>query len=282
MEEARDQLDQGEPPDAAQDEALDRLDDAQDELQQAQQRQDEDLLREKLAKIADLIKGLRDRQARAVEESERIDAGVKKSGKWSRPFLASLGALRDQQRGLAQETEALVEKRFSGLRVFARMVRQSADAMDKAAARIDERREDVLDQLEDRTTYQGDLEEKAGAAVIGRQKLALKRLEQLLEALKPDADMLKAQAREKQSGQPMAGGGAGQSDGIPPLAQLKALRALQADLLERTTAFDKLHPDRSKLDDDAAAELEELGQAQSEIAELFEELALPPTEETKP
>src|SRR5262249_43945560 len=155
---------------------------------------------------------------------------------------------------------ALAEKRFTGLRVFARMLRQSADAMAQAAKRIDERREDVLDQLEDRSMFQADLEEKAQVGTLARQHLALKRLDQLLDSLKPDAEMMKAEAARRQQQpqqRPMQGGAQGgrPGDDIPPLAQLKALRALQADLLERTEAFDKCNPDRAKLDEEAAADL---------------------------
>ncbi|HKA07592.1 MAG TPA: hypothetical protein VKD71_10065, partial [Gemmataceae bacterium] len=60
------------------------------------------------------------------------------------------------------------------------------------------------------------------------------------------------------------------------LAQLKALRALQADLAERTEAFDKAHPDRTKLNDDEVAELEALEKMQLDVAELIKQLTQAP------
>ena len=56
---------------------------------------------------------------------------------------------------------------------------------------------------------------------------------------------------------------------MPPLAQVAALRALQAELNERTAAFDKAHPDRSKLDEFAREELKEIEDVQREMADLF-------------
>jgi hypothetical protein len=47
---------------------------------------------------------------------------------------------------------------------------------------------------------------------------------------------------------------------------------LQADLNERTTLFDKVHPDPSKDDDDAKVERAGLEKDQKEIASLFEKL----------
>jgi hypothetical protein len=54
---------------------------------------------------------------------------------------------------------------------------------------------------------------------------------------------------------------------------LKALRALQAELKDRTAAFDKAHPDRSKLTDDEKDELKELEESQRELPLLFEHVA---------
>ena len=67
--------------------------------------------------------------------------------------------------------------------------------------------------------------------------------------------------------------GGGEQDIVPPLAQLKVLRSLQAELNDRTAEFAKAHPDPDKLTDEEKAELRELEQSQREIAELFEQMA---------
>ncbi|HSQ58668.1 MAG TPA: hypothetical protein VLM40_23305, partial [Gemmata sp.] len=60
---------------------------------------------------------------------------------------------------------------------------------------------------------------------------------------------------------------------VPPMAQLKVLRSLQAELNQRTVEFAKLHPDPGKLSEEERDELKELETAQREVADLFEEIA---------
>jgi hypothetical protein len=268
MERAREQLESGEVRPEKMDDVLDKLDDAQRELDQARQKNQEELEREQAAKFTDELKALRDREQRMFDESARIHAVVKKDGKWERPVRTSLNDLRQQQQGLAGEVRALIEKKFATVAVFGRMLRQCADAMDLAAKRMDSR----LDAAEI-GPFDQELEEIADAGIRDQQRLALKRLDQLLESLKPD--------KQDAAPPPMAGGGMppemsmGQpmpGDQLPPLAQLKALRSLQADIAERTAAFDKAHPDRTKLNDDEIAELEALQQMQLDVAELIKEL----------
>jgi len=59
---------------------------------------------------------------------------------------------------------------------------------------------------------------------------------------------------------------------VPPLAQLKLLRALQAEVNERTEAFAKAHPDPTKLTEPEQAELEAVRGLQKSVAELLDEL----------
>lgn len=267
MAQAREQLENGDPAGDKMIDALERLDEAQLELDQARQKNEEELLREQAAKFADEIRALRDRMQRLHEEAGRIHAVVKKAGKWERPVRTSLNDLRQQQQALAGEVRALLEKKFQNAAVFGRMLQQSADAMDLAAKRLDSR----LDAAEV-GPFDPELEDIADAGIQGQQGLALKRLDQLLEALKPD--------KRGEATPPMAGGMPPDmppmGDPLPPLAQLKALRALQADIADRTEAFDKAHPDRTKLNDDEAAELESLEKMQRDVAELIQQLTQMP------
>jgi hypothetical protein len=165
-----------------------------------------------------------------------------------------------------------LEKKFANAPVFGRILKQSADAMDLAARRMDNRLEAA-----EVGPFDPELEDIADAGIQDQQKLALKRLDQLLEALKPDKP---GDARPPAAGAtppdtpPPAGMPPG--DQLPPLAQLKALRSLQADIAERTAAFDKAHPDRTKLNDDGVAELESLQTMQLDVAELIKQLTQMP------
>ncbi|HVK13409.1 MAG TPA: hypothetical protein VM597_31935, partial [Gemmataceae bacterium] len=248
---------------------LDRLDEAKRELDNARQQNEEELQREQAAKFADEIKVLRERQQRAIDEGIRLHAIVKRDKKWDRPVRTSLNDLRQQQEAIAGDVRTLLEKKFQDAAVFGRMLKQSADAMDLAAKRIDSR----LDAAET-GPFDLELEDIADAGILSQQKLSLKRLDQLLEALKPE---------KPQAGQPQPMGGMppegpmpmGMKPGeqIPPLAQLKALRELQTDIAERTAAFDKAHPDRTKLNDDETADLESLEQMQRDVADLIKQLS---------
>jgi hypothetical protein len=269
MSQAREKLENGEAAAEKMDDVLERLDEAQRELDQARQKNDEELQREQAAKFADELKALRDREQRLLDETGRIHAAMKKAGKWERPLRTSLNDLKKQQNGLGGEVKNLIEKKFKDAAVFGRMLRQSADAMELASKRIDSR----LDAAEI-GPFDMELEEIANTGILSQQQLSLKRIDQLLESLKPD---------QQAAGAPPMGGGMPPEgppmenrkpgDQLPPLAQLKALRGLQADIAERTEAFDKAHTDRTKLNDDEIAELEALEKMQRDVAELIKELS---------
>jgi len=273
MEEDGQQLEQGQPP-ANPEEALDKLDEAQEKLGRERERSEEELIREQLAKAADMLRGLRERQQSALEEEKRLHAKALAERAWKLAAAKeSLPALIDQQSSIAKEVRGLIDKRFSSAPVFSRMLRQSAVAMEDAVKRLELRKEDVLDQIEGIADFNPELEKEADQGIRSRQELALKRLDQLLESLKPDKEMLRPQPKNGQNGpkQPDEAN-TKPNDSLPPLAQLKALRELQSDIAQRTAAFDMAHPDRSRLTASEAADLELLKQAQVDVAELVQEL----------
>ena len=276
MGKAREQMQEGKSPGEKTDDALERLDEAKKELDQAKGAQEEKLNREQQAELSDQIRALKDRQERLNGEASRIHALVKAAKKWERPVQSSQKDLKGLQARLGEEAEALVEKEFQKIPVFGRMLRQSAGAMKLAAKRMDGRLEAAANG-----PFDAELEEIAEFSVRAQQVLAKERLEQLLDALKPDqqakADPM-AQAPPAAGGMPMPmpmpgeEGNAPKAPKLPPLAQLKALRALQSDIATRTSAFDKAHPDRNMLNDDDADELISLEQMQRDIADLIKEL----------
>ena len=74
-------------------------------------------------------------------------------------------------------------------------------------------------------------------------------------------------------------GGGGESDDIPQLAQLRALRMLQAEVNQKTEQFAKDHPDAAKLTEIEKADLELLRKTQRDIADLIREFS--PADEPK-
>jgi Rad3-related DNA helicase len=270
MERAAQQIEDGEPAEGSQDDALDRLDDAQQQLQKSEEQAEERLQRERLAKLAEALKGLKERQETLGTEGERVFNEVAGKKRWERALRASAKQLAGAERDLAGETKALAEKRFKDLKVFGRMAQDAADAMSEAAdeaARVVDQGDDGADSLDaDRRS------------VRSPQERALRRFNQILEALKDDpAD--RSPPRKQQpapGGDSGSEGSGGQGDGVPPLAQLKLLRAMQTEVNERTETFAKGHPDLTKLAEPDQAELEAIRTAQAAVGELLDELNAPP------
>lgn len=273
METARNDLENGNPGIRPQNEAVERLDNARDRLDAAAVAVPEQLSDEKRRKIADKVNALLERQKAAVVEAQRIHGVVATEKKWNNDMLTAYGDVAlVREEPLAKEVREL-EKDFAPLPVLARVVSEAARAMDKAV-------ENVIGRVKDTDTalaFDAELELAADRKVLRPMALAQRRLEQLLDALKQDDPKAKSakESREPAPKNPASPpqGGNRDRDLVPPLAQLKVLRSLQAELNGRTAEFAKLHPDPEKLTDEERAELKELEDAQRDVAALFEEMA---------
>jgi hypothetical protein len=272
MQEAREQLEQGQVPTEKQEEALDRLDEALEKLDKEKKDDQEKLSQEKREELMELLKLIRDKQQAAVEEAKRLHEAATKAKQWSRAQLSSLGDLHDREKGLAEEVRGFGEKNLEELPVFAKLVKQSSEQMLRAARNIDERKQDAPRNASE---YDAETEKLSDERVLRPMETALRKLDQIIGSLKEDPK--KKDSKKENAGGGGGGGGGegggGQGGGVPPLAQLKALRAMQAEVNERTVSFAKDNLDRSKLTDDQREELKDLEQAQRDVAELFEKLA---------
>jgi hypothetical protein len=274
MESARDDLEKGQPGTRPADQAIERLDNARDQLDAATNNAGQQLSDERRRKMSEKVKALVERQQAALAEADRIHGLISKSKKFERPLQASYGDLAERERALALEVKSLGEKEFAPLPVLARLLADSAAAMESGADKIEERQKDARDGDPD-AAFDAELEAANDRKVKRPMAIAGKRLEQLLAVLKeepPKAGPKPEQptAKPPASNQSTPGG---DSDVIPPLAQLKVLYALQEELNQRTAEFEKLHPDKTKLSDEEQAELRELEQSQRDIALLFQQLA---------
>ena len=276
MEAARDDLEQGQPNTRSQREAVERLDAARDKLDLAAAQGGRQLSDEKRRKLADQVNALLEKQRAAVAEANRIHGEVAKQKGWDKLLLTSysdIDAVREKD--IAIEVRKLAETDFAPLPVFARLLTDSAKAIDTAREKIKTR----CDDADLAAAFDADLEALGDRKVTRPMELALRRLEQLADALKPDDKKPPTkknnppESAPKVPNPPANPNGGGEQDVIPPLAQLKVLRALQAELNDRTVQFAKDHPDPDKLTDGEKEELGELEQAQREIAELFEQMA---------
>jgi hypothetical protein len=270
MEGAGQQMAGGEQGEDEQEETLERLNEASQELARARKEAEEELGREQISKLADLIRPLKERQEALNAETSRFQESIKSKQKWDRARKIDFLRKGEAQRGLGVETTELAEKQLTKAAVFARLMRRAGEAMSEAGERIDSVAKQSVDpaQLPDAETAR-------------LQKLALRRLTQVIDALQEAAEKMQLAKGGGGGGGGRGGGGenGGQAgppnDGIPPLAQLKLLRDLQKDINQRTDTFRKEHPDVKKLGERDKAELESIRKDQQDVAELIDELNRP-------
>lgn len=278
MEAAKDQLEQGKAPKEPDQQALDKdLQETTNKLDQQKEMEEQKLGREKQRELAEQLKGLRDRLKAADDEAGRIQAEALKRKQWPLSLEKSLRDLGEAVTTIGEEVQTFADKELEQLPVYKRLATQAATQSAAAAKRIGERQEIIKEASGD------PFDPIAEAAADDRSrrplKTAIRRLNHILDSLAEDPK--KDQPPPKPMDQPGGGGGGdmppmGQGgpppNGVPPLAQLKALRSIQAELNTRTRDFEAAHPDKSKLADADREELEELERSQREVAELFDKL----------
>ncbi|HVS34129.1 MAG TPA: hypothetical protein VMS17_01025 [Gemmataceae bacterium] len=261
MDNDADRLEKGEKP-MDDNQALDRLQDAQDEADDAKQDAQDRLEREKQARIADEVDGIKKRQEDLNAETERIRDTLAQNKGTRDTVIVSLAELVDSQQDLAAETESLAKKELADAPVLLRLLLRASESMTEAGKLLDEGRQAKPAQV--------------GETAIQAQREALHRLSLALDALKSED-----QALPKGGGG--QGGGAAQGgvdadtlpDSVPPLAQLKALRAMQKEVNDRTAAFEKANPDPTKYGDKEKAELETIQKEQQDVIDLVEAFRRP-------
>src|SRR5260221_9404377 len=137
---------------------------------------------ERLSKMADLVNGVRDRQEAAVKETNHIHDAARRAKEWPRDLQASIAGLRDSEEGLAKELDSLNEKHFRSMKIMAKMMEQASEAMRQTAGRL----QIQLDDLKDRGEFDATSDDKLKVEVLRWQEMALRRLDQFLDAIKQD------------------------------------------------------------------------------------------------
>src|SRR5262249_33723934 len=119
MDQAGQMLERGENADEEQMEALDRLQDALDDLQDARTQTEEELAREKLLKIAEQLKLLKDRQEARLPETERVHREALQKKQWADALLLSLLRQAEAQQAIGEDTMGLADNKLKDAEVFA-------------------------------------------------------------------------------------------------------------------------------------------------------------------
>ena len=236
--------------------AKDDLQDAKRRLAQKLRRAEVDMATEQLARLGDTITALRKRQEGASDETQRLEGLIRKQGQLSPAQQVSLSDLARLQWSLEEETTGLAE-RLKGAEVFALALSGAAREMARAAGFLDRG--------------------QVGAETRAAQSEAAARLDQLLEALKPEPPEQEEDSQQE--------GGAGQGGGAKPpsspgealkaLAQLKLLKLMQEDVNLRTRALEDAFGSLEELADEAVERYLELSEEQGRLAELILGLIAP-------
>ena len=216
----------------------------------------EKLAVEQLEKIEDELKALLARQQSVIAETERLEAERLAKGSLSRAQLKSLRDLAETERALLTEAERM-EKSLTVAEVFSLVLRRTSRSLKLAVDRLGEKQTDAPTQALERD--------------------AAKKIESLLTVLKQDEqpDPKKSepppmppeqQPGDDEKSKPEQAGPPG--DALPQIAQLKMLKLLQEEYLERTRLLNSLRDKAGKLPAEAAMELEQLALEQDELAEL--------------
>ncbi len=254
MSKASQQQQEADPDEAMdqQDQALADLEDVQDQIEDARRDAEEQLAMEQLSRIRDDLANLGKRQSNLVTEVEGYDKSRADNG-LTLPQKKSVVGLGRAEEAVRDETSDLVD-RLDAAPVYSRTLKQAADAMTDASKRL-------------RTADPGD-------DTLRGMRLASRRFEQLLEALKPDPNQGGQQGGQQQGGQ-QQGGPQGGGDGIPTVAQLKMLRILQEEINERTDEIDLVRERKNDLPEELEDELAKLQDEQRNVADLARDLTRP-------
>lgn len=230
------------------------LDEAQKQLAQRRQQAEMDLAFEQLTRMAETLAGLRDQQRGVLEETTRLSEVETSQGHLSRAQQISLNNLARQQQAIAQETED-ASAQLTAAKVFQLALSRARDNMLRAS-------ELLSDQQTGPTTQRFEQD-------------ALRRFEQLLSALEPDEPEQGEGGEQGSDG----GQGGGQSkppaDGIPPLAQLKVLKMMQQDLNARTDEIRTDYQQQGEWTPELQARLAEISEEQSVLADHARGFAQP-------
>ncbi len=203
MEGAGQQMNEGKQGEDEQDEALDRLNEAKRELERARKEAEEELGREQISRLADLIRPLKERQEALNVETARLQDVLQRKRAWDRILRDDFQRKRDAQRGLGAETEDVASKRLTGAAVFARLMRRAGEAMDEASKRM-------TIVIKEGAKPDAGPPQLPDAETIRLQQLALRRLTQVVDALKEAAEKMQ---QAKAGGGDGGGGGGGRGGG---------------------------------------------------------------------
>jgi hypothetical protein len=223
-----------------------RLEEANREIEQAIAQAEQELAQQQLARMEQWIEGLLARQKNVIGDLQRLEESrASADGQLTAAQQATLRGTAAEQRLIADETEQLRVK-MAEQSAFAFALAGARQEMQRAAAQMERGRTDAQAQ------------EPAQAAAT--------RLEQMLQALEPDASPPPEAPPPESPPQPPPP--AGQKDPFSSLAALKLLQLLQGEINRRTQALEAVRRQEGQLTAEQMLELEGLAAEQGRLAEM--------------
>jgi hypothetical protein len=224
--------------------------DAQRDLEEAEQEvagaivlAEEELAREQLARLEQLVAGIIARQSNLLAETQRLER-LRRSGGLETAQQATLRSVAAEQNLLAEETEQLRPQAASA-DAFSLALEGAAGAMRRAGGLL--------------------LGGQTGAAPQTAQQQAIARLQHILAALRPDEPPGAPDSSPPDQQQPAASPPPGNLAGA--MAELKLLTLLQESINRRTAELEQSRSAGTLTGDDEQ-ELTTLSREQGKLADL--------------
>ena len=250
----------GEEMQQAMEEALDDLEQVERELVLEKRIAQDRLAFEQLEKIEDQLKSLRARQETVITETIRLEDAKKDEGRITRGQIKSLLELAETEHSL-QHTAEQMGQQMASAEVFSLVLKRLARSMKHAADALGERETSEKTQAFERD--------------------AIRKIDNLLAVLKqeqkkqppekpqetPEELSQEPQEKEEKPEEAQPPG-----DMLPQLAQLKLLKSLQEEYLERTELLNKFRDKDGRLPESMQEEKDELAREQAELADFARNL----------
>ncbi len=235
-----------------QDEALAALREALTRLEQSAEDVEQDLMRRSLAQIREQLEAIRDAQVQVNGGIEGLDVALRDRGRLGRAqareatrLMRTQGEVRDLVDTVTPDLEKVVVYRFA--------MERAAAAMDEVRTRLRRRRID--------------------ASLVALSKRIVEQVDILIQAAIETAGLpVQDEFVESVGGE---GGGGGSGPGaadrkpVPTITELIVLRFMQEDVNRRTVELDR-SIDQIEPSEETLSELKVIGREQSEIRQLTE------------
>ena len=228
------------------------LDDALQQVTQRRLQAEMKLASEQVSRLQETLQSVRKRQATVLDETLQLDQFVTQEGQLNRTQAANLQAVARDQKTLQTDTNSLIEQ-LVGAEVFNLALSGVSNEMARAAQLLAGR--------------------QTGPPTQQAERGAIRRLDQMLEALQPEEPLEEPEDPGDSESQ-SEGAGAPEGQGSPPggtqtLAELKLLKLMQEEVNARTKELAETHGPPETLTDETRREYLDLSRQQGRLADLL-------------